>query len=349
MNILIVKLSAIGDVVHTLPSLAALKGHFPDAHITWVIEEAAADLIKNHPYLDRVIVSHRKQWITNLKNIKKIGPTLKEIRQFIAALRERRYDMVIDFHGLFKSAMIVGISGAKRKIGYNSLQELSGLFLNEKIYEDMEKHAVDRYLDLSRYLGADVESPEFLIPLREENRRRVDTLLKAHKIDEGKPFVAVNPVAFWKTKLWEEKKFAELCDRIAGELKTNVVFTGGKNDDVVERIQYMMNFYSANLTGKTSLRDLAYLYELASVVVTTDSGPMHIAAAVGTPTVALFGPTDPLRTGPYGEGHRVIQKDLDCSPCFKKNCDTMHCMKEITVDDVFEAVKETLELGNRKS
>ena len=349
MNILIVKLSAIGDVVHTLPSLAALKGHFPDAHITWVIEEAAADLIKNHPYLDRVIVSHRKQWITNLKNIKKIGSALKEIRQFIAALRERRYDMVIDFHGLFKSAMIVGISGAKRKIGYNSLQELSGLFLNEKIYEDMEKHAVDRYLDLSRYLGADVESPEFLIPLREENRRRVDTLLKAHKIDEGKPFVAVNPVAFWKTKLWEEKKFAELCDRIAGELKTNVVFTGGKNDDVVERIQYMMNFYSANLTGKTSLRDLAYLYELASVVVTTDSGPMHIAAAVGTPTVALFGPTDPLRTGPYGEGHRVIQKDLDCSPCFKKNCDTMHCMKEITVDDVFEAVKETLELGNRKS
>jgi len=349
LNILIVKLSAIGDVVHTLPSLAALKGHFPDAHITWVIEEAAADLIKNHPYLDRVIVSHRKQWITNLKNIKKIGPTLKEIRQFIAALRERRYDMVIDFHGLFKSAMIVGISGAKRKIGYNSLQELSGLFLNEKIYEDTEKHAVDRYLNLPRYLGADVESPEFLIPLREENRRRVDTLLKAHKIDEGKPFVAVNPVAFWKTKLWEEKKFAELCDRIAGELKTNVVFTGGKNDDVVERIQYMMNFYSANLTGKTSLRDLAYLYELASVVVTTDSGPMHIAAAVGTPTVALFGPTDPLRTGPYGEGHRVIQKDLDCSPCFKKNCDTMHCMKEITVDDVFEAVKETLELGNRKS
>ena len=349
MNILIVKLSAIGDVVHTLPSLAALKGHFPDAHITWVIEEAAADLIKNHPYLDRVIVSHRKQWITNLKNIKKIGSALKEIRQFIAALRERRYDMVIDFHGLFKSAMIVGISGAKRKIGYNSLQELSGLFLNEKIYEDTEKHAVDRYLNLPRYLGADVESPEFLIPLREENRRRVDTLLKAHKIDEGKPFVAVNPVAFWKTKLWEEKKFAELCDRIAGELKTNVVFTGGKNDDVVERIQYMMNFYSANLTGKTSLRDLAYLYELASVVVTTDSGPMHIAAAVGTPTVALFGPTDPLRTGPYGEGHRVIQKDLDCSPCFKKNCDTMHCMKEITVDDVFEAVKETLELGNRKS
>ena len=347
MNILIVKLSAIGDVVHTLPSLAALRRHFPNAHITWVIEEAAADLIKNHHYLDRVIVSHRKQWITNFKDIKKIGSALKEIRQFIAVLRERRYDMVIDFHGLFKSAMIVGISNAKRKIGYNSLQELSGLFLNEKIYEDMEKHAVDRYLDLSRYLGADVESPEFLIPLGEENRRRVDTLLKAHKVDEGKPFVAVNPVAFWKTKLWEEKKFAELCDKIAGELKTNVVFTGGKNDDVVERIQYMMNFYSANLTGKTSLRDLAYLYELASVVVTTDSGPMHIAAAVGTPTVALFGPTDPLRTGPYGEGHRVIRKGLYCSPCLKKECDTLRCMKEITVDDVFEAVRELLESENR--
>lgn len=349
MNILIVKLSAIGDVVHTLPSLAALRRHFPDAHITWVIEEASADLIKNHPYLDRVIVSHRKQWMVHSKDIKKIGPALKEIRRFIAALREERYDMVIDFHGLFKSAMIVGMSGAKRKIGYNSLQELSGLFLNEKIYEDMEKHAVDRYLDLPRYLGAGIESPEFLIPLREENKRRVDILLKEHRIDGGKPFVAVNPVAFWKTKLWEERKFADLCDRIVGELKTNVVFTGGKNDAVVERIQYMMNFSSANLTGKTSLRDLAYLYGLAPLVVTTDSGPMHIAAAMGTPTVALFGPTDPSRTGPYGEGHRVIRKDLHCSPCFKKECDTVHCMKEITVDDVVEAVKEILESGNGTS
>jgi heptosyltransferase-1 len=213
----------------------------------------------------------------------------------------------------------------------------------------MEKHAVDRYLDLPRYLGADIESPEFLIPLREENKRRVETLLKAHKIDGGKPFVAVNPVAFWKTKLWEEKKFAELCDRIIGELKTNVVFTGGKNDDVVERIRYMMNFYSANLTGKTSLRDLEYLYGLARMVVTTDSGPMHIAAAVGTPTVALFGPTDPSRTGAYGEGHRVIRKGLHCSPCLKKERYTLRCMKEITVDDVFDAVREIMESGNRQS
>ncbi len=349
MNILIVKLSAIGDVVHTLPSLAALRRHFPDAHITWVIEEASADLIENHPYLDRVIVSRRKGWIANLKNIRNTGTVLKEIRQFIASLRKYRFDMVIDFHGLFKSAVIVGISGAKRKIGYRSLQELSGLFLNEKVYEDMDKHAVDRYLDLPRHLGADVENPEFLIPLGEENKRRVDTLLKEHKIDGGRPFVAVNPVAFWKTKLWEEKKFAELCDRIAAELKTNVVFTGGKNDNVVERIQYMTNFYAANLTGKTSLRDLAYLYGLAQMVVTTDSGPMHIAAAVGTPTVALFGPTDPSRTGPYGKGHRVIRTGLHCSPCFKKECDTVRCMKEITVDDVFDAVREILESGNQKS
>jgi heptosyltransferase-1 len=339
LNILIVKLSAIGDVVHTLPSLGALRRHFPDAHITWIIEEASADLIENHPYIDRVIISRRKQWIKNLKNMKNLGPTLKEIRQFIGTLRDRPYDIAIDFHGLFKSSVVVAISGAKRKIGYRSMQELSGLFVHEKIYEDMEKHAVDRYLDLTRYLGADVGKPEFLIPLGEENRRRVETLLKEHKIDEERPFVAVNPVAFWKTKLWEENKFAELCDRIAGEMNTKVVFTGGGNEDVVERIQYMMNFYSANLVGKTSLRDLAYLYGLASMVVTTDSGPMHIAAAVGTPTVALFGPTDPLRTGPYGEGHRVIRKGLHCSPCFKKECNTVRCMKEITVDEVFDAVR----------
>jgi heptosyltransferase-1 len=345
VNIAIVKLSAIGDVIHTLPSLAALRRRFPDSHITWIIEEASSDLIHNHPYVDRVIVSRRKKWIENLKKNKGVKETLGEIGTFVKTLRDRRYDMMIDFHGLFKSAAIVLLSRAGRKIGYNSMQELSGLFLNEKIYEDMKKHAVDRYLDLARYLGADVGTPEFLIPKGEENRLRIEMLLKTNKIEKERPFIAVNPVAFWKTKLWEEKKFADLCDRITGELKTKIVFTGKGDTDKIERIQYMMNFHSANLGKQTTLRDLAYLYRLAGLVITTDSGPMHIAAAVGTPTIALFGPTDPARTGPYGQGHTVIRKNLPCSPCFQKECDTMQCMREITVDEVFEAVRKKINDG----
>ncbi|OPX41668.1 MAG: hypothetical protein B1H13_00800 [Desulfobacteraceae bacterium 4484_190.3] len=342
MNILIVKLSAIGDVVHTLPSLAALRKLYPKSHITWVVEEASSDIIRGHPHLDRVIISRRKRWIENLKKFHYIKITISEIRLFIKTLRDRKYDLVIDFHGLSKSSMIVILGGGKRKLGYDSMQELSGLFLNEKIPEDMEKHAVDRYLDFIRYLGTDIDNPEFYIPIEEENRTRVERLLKANGIDINEPFVTVNPVAFWDTKLWEDVKFARLCDRIAEDLKQKVVFTGNSGDGRIKHIQSMMNFPSVNLEGQTTLKDLAYLYKLSVLLVTTDSGPMHIAAAMNAPTVALFGPTDPSRTGPYGKGHIVVRKKMSCSPCFLKKCDTKRCMKEITVEEVFEAAMQVV-------
>ena len=152
MNILIVKLSAIGDVIHTLPALAALRRCYPDADITWVVEEAAADLLTGHPDLDRVLVFRRKTWMRDLRR-GRIAAPLREMHAFLRELRSRPYDLVIDFHGLFKSAVIVLLSGGKRKLGYDSMQEGSGLFYNEKIPEAMEKHAVDRYLDFVRYLA----------------------------------------------------------------------------------------------------------------------------------------------------------------------------------------------------
>lgn len=337
MNILIVKLSAIGDVVHTIPSLSALRKLYPAAHITWVIEEAASDLIEDHPYLDRVIVSRRKRWIRDLKK-GHTGKTIKDIRSFVKAVRERPYDLVIDFHGLLKSAVIVLLSSGKRKLGYNSMQEMNGLFLNEKIPEDMRKHAVLRYLDFPRYLGAEIGEPEFLLPIRQENREKMEELLKTNHIDRKDAFVVVNPIAFWETKLWEEEKFARLCDLITEKLKVKVIFTGSKFEEI-RRLQSLMTLPSINLGGRTTLRDLAYLYRLAALLVTTDSGPMHLAAAMGTPVIALFGPTDPSRTGPFGQGHTVMRKELPCSPCFLKKCATKRCMREITVEDVFHEVK----------
>ncbi|HOD36061.1 MAG TPA: glycosyltransferase family 9 protein [Syntrophales bacterium] len=342
INILIVKLSAIGDVVHTLPSLAALRTLYPLAHITWVVEETSSDLLVGHPDLDRLLISKRKKWLRDLANPTRARGALRETLAFLRTLRDRPYDLVIDFHGLFKSGLIVLLSGARRKLGYDSMQELSGLFLNEKIPEDMEKHAVDRYLDFLRHLGAKAGEPRFYIPVGVENRSRVDTLLEAEGIGRGERFVAVSPVALWDTKLWEEKKFAMLCDRVLGELGLKVVLTGSRGDGILQRIEKAMTRPVANLGGKTSLRDLAYLFERSSLVITTDSGPMHIAAAAGTPVVALFGPTSPSRTGPYGKGHRVIRKEIGCSPCFLKKCDVLTCMKEITVDEVFEAVKDKL-------
>jgi 3-deoxy-D-manno-octulosonic-acid transferase/heptosyltransferase-1 len=343
VNILIVKLSAIGDVIHTLPSLAALRRLYPDAHITWVVEEAAADIIKNHPYLNEVIVSRRKSWSKDIQKGKILKP-LFNMRSLIKELRRRRYDLVIDFHGLFKSSIIVLLSLGKRKLGYDSLQELSGLFLNEKIPEDMNKHAVDRYLDFPRYLGAKVDNVEFILPQNNYAEAKVQLLMSKYKLDDKK-FIAINPIAYWETKLWDNGNFVRLADLIKENLKMNVVFTGSKKS-TLEGITSKMKTEGINLGGRTSLSELAYLYKKARFVITTDSGPMHLAAAVGTPVIALFGPTDPARTGPYGKGHTIIRTDLPCSPCFLKKCATRKCMRDISPEQVFTVIAEKLKGGD---
>ncbi|MEN6332453.1 MAG: lipopolysaccharide heptosyltransferase I [Smithella sp.] len=339
MNILIVKLSAIGDVIHTLPSLAALRKLYPDAHITWVVEEAAAGLVKNHPMLDAVLISRRKNWIKYLRK-GEFSRALQEMRAFLRELRQRPYDLVIDFHGLLKSALIVLLSGGKRKLGYDSLQELSGLFYNEKIPEDMNKHAVDRYLDFPRYLGAKIENAQFPLPTDNAAQAKVQSLLVKHHLDK-KDFIAVNPVAYWETKLWNDEKFARLADFIKTKLNIEVVFTGSEKESI-EKITVQMQDKAVNLTGETTLPELAYLYKMALMLITTDSGPMHLAAAVGTPIVALFGPTDPQRTGPYGEGHTIIRTDLPCSPCLLKKCPTQKCMQDILPEQVMAAIEQKL-------
>jgi len=364
VNILIVKLSAIGDVIHTLPSLAALRRCHPDADITWVVEEAAADLLSGHPDLNRVIISGRKRWLRELRR-GRIAAPLREMLFFFRELRSRKYDLVIDFHGLLKSAVIVLLSGGRRKLGYDSLQELSGLFYNEKIPEEMGKHAVERYLDFVRHIAGEswiarfAATPAFKIPVGEKEEQRAAALLDENSAilttpeknggnsdsgggeKEGGRFVAVNPVAFWETKLWEDEKFAELCDRLREKLGIGVVLTGGESAPL-ERICRKMRTRAVNLGGRTTLRELACIYRRAALLVTTDSGPMHLAAAMNTPVVALFGPTDPVRTGPYGSVHRVIRKGLPCMPCFRKRCETKRCMKEINVEEVFANVKELL-------
>ena len=337
MNILIVKLSAIGDVIHTLPSLTALRKLYPEAHITWVVEEAAAGLVKNHPLLNAVLISRRKSWIKYLRKGEFSRP-LREMRAFLRELRKRPYDLVIDFHGLLKSAVIVLLSGGKRKLGYNSLQELSGLFYNEKIPEDMNKHAVDRYLDFPRFLGAKIAKAQFILPSDNSAQARIQSLLEKYHL-ENKKFIAVNPVAYWETKLWDDEKFAGLADLIKTKLNMEVVFTGSEKESI-EKITTRMQAKAVNLASETTLPELAYLYQKALLLVTTDSGPMHLAAAVGTPVVALFGPTDPQRTGPYGDGHIIIRSDLPCSPCLRKECPTTKCMQDIPPEQVYAAVEK---------
>ena len=205
---------------------------------------------------------------------------------------------------------------------------------------DTDIHAVDRYLDIVRSLGWKGNDKKNYIPITSADKHNVDTLLEKHGVKERERIVLVSPKARWQTKLWSEDKFAALCDRLIEELGYEVIMVGGKGDkDYIGRIFSIMKSRAIDVSGRTKLRQLAYLMTIAPLVICLDSGPMHIASAVGTKTIALFGPTSIDRTGPYGKNHVVIRRDLQCSPCFNKTCDDIKCMNDIGVEAVLEAVK----------
>ena len=350
MNILIIKTSAIGDVIHTLPSLWSLRAHFPEAHITWLVEESAADLVIGHPALNRVLVARRKAWMNDLR-AGRLWRALAGALRFVRELRETRYDLVIDFQGLLKSAIWVVLARGTRKAGFGrgmEHAEYSYLALNERIPAvDMNQHAIDRSLLLLKGIGVPAADLRYTLAESPQHESEAMALLRGCGVNGEDRLVAINPMARWPTKLWEPEHFAALAERLESE-DIRVVFTGSREDTpALDQIGRFMTRLYRRLDGKTSLHTLAALYRRAQVVVTTDSGPMHLAAAVGTPVVALFGPTAPWRTGPYGGNHVVLRMDLACSPCFKKQCLTTlyedrACMRRLSVDRVADAVLQKI-------
>lgn len=345
-QILIVKLSAIGDVIHTMPSLNAIRENFPHSHITWIVEEAASDFVKGHKSIDRIIISRRKTWIKDFFSSSCLK-TIKQIYTFIKEVRDTKYDLVIDFQTLLKSGIIVFLSRSDHKAGFDKgmeHMEHSYLFLNRRIPPvNMNNHAIARSLLLLRAIGIRSEKIVFNLPVRPRDREKAESLLDLNYINAAKPIIAINPVAKWKTKMWDSQKFALLADRLIEDHHARVLFTGSKKDFplICDIINSMKN-NAVNLAGKTTLKTLAAVFEKADIVVSTDTGPMHVAAAVETPVLALFGPTAPWRTGPYGSIHRVVRADIECSPCFKRKCKTTNCMKQISVDRVMTALSEFL-------
>jgi heptosyltransferase-1 len=343
-NILIVKLSAIGDVIHTLPALSAIRRRYPSARITWLVEEAAADLIEGHPALDRVLVSKRKRWIRGLS-----GPSryqhVKAAVSFLKELRDTRYDMVLDFQASLKGGILIALARSNRKIGFGKgleHQEHSTLFLNEKVpAADMEIHALTRGLMLLEHIGIPVDRIEYKLPVSGRDRDEISQMLAEAGVDRDSKLVAINPVAQWDTKLWANRKFAALADMLIERYDVPVIFSGGPEDrSIIGEITAGMQHNALNFAGRTTLKGLAALYERAAFLVSTDTGPMHLGAAVGIPVVALFGPTAPWRTGPFGEGHRVVRTDCKCAPCFKRRCGTTHCMDGITVEKVIAEIEQ---------
>lgn len=271
-RILIVKPSSLGDVIHALPAVARLRTKFPDAHIAWLIGAGISSLLKKCPVINDRIEFHRQDYA--------------KFPALLTQLRRGHFDLVVDLQGLFRSGLMTRATGAPRRVGLSDAREGARMFYNE-IVPVTREHAVDRYLRVAGHLGCPASPVEF--PLGSEGRA------------SARPLIALNPLSRHESKIWGDDNFSALLEKLPAK---RVVLVGSAGER--ERIERINKGRARNLAGGLDLFELAELYRQCAVVISNDTGPMHLAAAVGTPVIALFGPTDPALVGPYGPGHIVL-------------------------------------------
>jgi heptosyltransferase-1 len=325
MRILIVKLSSLGDLFHALPAVHSLKVGF-DAEIDWVAHSGYVELAACFDDVDRVIPFYRHGFFRNL-------------RPFIKALRAKRYDIVVDLQGLLKSAVTGTLARRDALIGPSFAREGARLFYDGVAGSpDRERHAVEQNMDVLAYLGIEPQPVRFPVTFPAPEAR---WLGKA----PARPRIALIPCSRWETKNWPPASFIETARRLRKEHGATIVLLGGAGDaPVCAAIAEGVGEGVINLAGRTSLVEMGSLLADMDLVIGSDSGPAHMAVAAGTPTIALFGPTSPSRTGAYGDGHRVITAEGSCSGCYRRMCDkaTTLCMAGIAVDDVVTAAGRLL-------
>jgi len=320
-KILVVKPSSLGDIVHSLPFLASLRNCFPKAEIHWVVARGFEGLLEGHPMIDKLIVIDKDQW----KKLSSAGATLRALRALHIGLKKEGYDLAVDLQGLLRSGLITKATGAPMRVGFKEAREGSTLFYTDKVEGGKGIHAVDRCLRIASYLSCDTRQVSFPMPE------------KSYALPFEGDYAVLVPGARWKTKRWPTERFAQL----AAKLSLQSVIVGAKSDArMASQIVEASHGRAVSLAGKTDLKELSGVIKGAKFVVTNDSGPMHFAAAHGVPVFAIFGPTDPAATGPYGKGHTIITADrADCAPCRKKSCSDLRCMESISVRKVLDAIK----------
>lgn len=337
-RILIVKLGSIGDIVHTLPVLRTLRARFPKAFIAWAVEEKLADLLYENADLDEIIIISTKRWRKNLS-----FSTLSEVMETVRNLRERSFDLVFDFQGLIKSGVVSFLTGAKDRAGFSRKdcrEKANALFTNRKARPFIQTgHVVDKNLSLLKKLRIDKFATEFSLKSSPEAKASISSFCDSNSDFFQKPIAAINPGVGFPTKQWALDRFAKIADRVFRELNLNILLTWGPGEkEKVEEIASQMEENSLIAPPTTILESIA-LYQKLDLFIGGDTGPLHICAALGVPTVSIFGPTDPARNGAYGSGHTTAFKKLSCSFCYKRKCPTQNeCMMELKEEEVFEAI-----------
>ena len=318
-KILILRLSAIGDVLHATPVARELKNLQPDCHITWLVSPPADKLLAENPHIDEVLVWDRRPLDKAFASWN-LPAAFRELKKARALLKARHFDLVLDIQGLFLTGILARLSGAKRRIGIHERHEGNPLFMSEMAPNIESSHKVHRYLSALMPLGFDLSS--------------------------FKPILMVTIRTTWPDKNWEPENFGQALSSLPPHVQ--VVFCGSPGDEVfIKEAQSKMNRPSLSIAGQTSLLELAALLKTADLLLSCDTGPLHIADAIGCRTLSLWGPTQPDVYGPLTTGHEFVISPHDCRRCLKTKCQykTNACMNAITPEMVAVKLKDILDKG----
>ena len=334
-RVCLIKPSALGDVVHATPVLAALRARWPGAHLAWVVNRGLAGLLTGLAELDEVIPFERSRL--------GFGPRGWFLAaEFLLALRARKFDLAIDLQGLLRSGVMTAATGAEVRVGLPGAREGSGQFYTHTIEIPYETtHAVDRLLAVARAFGANTDAPRFLVPRSDSDRAWAAQTLA----DLPRPWLVVNVGARWPTKRWPPERFAAVARRAVAERSASVIAVGAAEDrNAVDALRSALGDGPwRDLCGRTTLAQLAAIAERADVVLSNDTGPLHLAVAAGARVVAVFTCTQPEKTGPYGPHAEVVASQVWCAGSCIKTCTRLDCMTELETGRVWEAVARQID------
>jgi lipopolysaccharide heptosyltransferase I len=334
-RIALIKPSSLGDIVHALPVLTALRRRFPEAHLAWVVNRGYAPLLEGHPDLDTIVPFDRGTSNTNL--VRAVLSYSRFARQF----RRRNFDLVIDLQGLLRSGLLTAASGAPRRVGLSSAREGATWFYTDTVQGPSlrRSHAVDRCWSVAEALGAGHEPKCFLVPLQPAQRDWARNLLRGFP----RPWLMLGVGSRWQTKRWPAGHFAALVSRALDRFGGTPVFVGGRDEVPLARAAAeRLPPGGSDLTGRTTLPQLAAVLNLADVMIANDTGPLHLAAALGRPVIAPYTCTSPGETGPYGAATGAIVSRIWCQGSRLKHCRRMECMAELTPDRLWPALEQVL-------
>jgi heptosyltransferase I len=333
-RIAIVKPSALGDIVHALPILGALRAKWPGARISWIVNRSYQSLIDGHKYLDETIAFDRSAFKGGFRR------AASALSSFSRELRKRRFDLTIDLQGLARSGLIALATGARRRVGLGTAREGAALAYTDIVATPNADamHAIDRYWLLAEALGVGDVHKQFLVPIRDEARLWASERLG----DLPRPILAMGVGARWLTKRWPAEHYATLAKMAIAKRGGSLVFVGAPDEsEIAERTMALSGARSINFCGKTDLQQLAAILESADAMLANDTGPLHLAVALGRPCVAPYTCTKVVKHGPYLQ-LGGIETDVWCKGSYIKTCDRLECMTELQPERLWPALDRVL-------